>query len=126
MSEPVIVADKIGKLVPLIFVSDQPGEVFSAVQALRRIIEASGCDAYCLSNIVSAALTERGPAPRSSIRPPWQDLAGECLRRGGYQLKKSERDFLSSMKHWRGQPTERQQAWLDAIAEALNVGRAAA
>lgn len=37
------------------------------------------------------------------------------------QLKPVELDFVRSMTHWPGEPSEKQWRWLEAIASALGL-----
>ena len=47
-------ADRVGKLVRLL-ASDQPGEVFGAAQALRRVIACDGLDLHDLARVIESA-----------------------------------------------------------------------
>lgn len=116
-------ADRVGQLVRLLG-SDKDGEVVAAARALGRTLKAHGHDWHDLAEIAERHLAR----PTIPARPPWQTLAQECLRQGGaYRLKQGERQFLVSMSSWTAKPSDRQLAWLRAIAVALGVaGRAAA
>src|SRR5438132_583253 len=121
---PAIVARKIALLIPLLG-SDKDGEVLGTVNALRRVLDGADLDLHDL-----AAVIESPPLPQwttRQTRPPWQVLAADCLRQSGaYRLRPGERDFLISMSRWPGEPSERQWTWLEAIAAALDIERAAA
>jgi len=94
--------------------SDRDGEALNAVRALGRLLESHGRDFHWVADLVDRHL----PAP-SQARPPWQITAEDLLRRGGGGLTAAEINFLLSMAHWKGEPSERQWRWLNAIATAL-------
>jgi hypothetical protein len=117
-------APRLEKLIPLIFISDKPGEVFGAVQVLRRTIEAIGCDAYCLTDIIVSAFEPKPePAPLEPELAPWQSTAMWCLRRADGRLTTAELDFLRNMAVAKFEPSPKQVRWLDAIFRSLG-GRA--
>jgi hypothetical protein len=118
-----LATSQIGKLIRLLG-SDKDGEVVATARALGRTLKATGRDWHDLADVAERYLAR----PTIPVRPPWQMLAQECLRQGGaYRLKAGERQFLVGMTNWTSEPSERQWAWLRAIAAALGVeGRAAA
>jgi hypothetical protein len=127
MTAPALQA---GKLIRLLG-SNRDGEVLAAARALDQTLRSAGFDWHDLADVAERCLLLRSATTSiarssSSARPPWQELAEECLRHGGYSLKRSEIDFLSSMSGWPTSPSDRQLAWLDAIVRSLNLGRAAA
>jgi hypothetical protein len=48
----------------------------------------------------------------------WRDLLAFCASRMS-RLNSREREFLRSIAQWRGNLTERQHQWLEAIADKL-------
>ena len=71
------------------------------------------------------------PAPSYTAYPPpfdpateppetaaeWRQLAAWLVRNFGDELRSHEHKFVDEMKLWRGLPTEKQRAWMQAIAE---------
>jgi hypothetical protein len=116
-------APRVGQLVRLLG-SDKEGKIINAAHALGRTLKAHGHDWHDLAEIAERHLEMSTPrsASSKSTRPSWQMLAQECLHQGGaYRLKQGERQFLVSMSNWTVEPSERQWAWLRAIANALGV-----
>jgi hypothetical protein len=105
-------AERAAKLIRLLG-SDRDGEVLGAVAALRRTLGNAGHDLHSLAAIVAPPIS---PAPRiRSWRAPaesdWQRMATFCFARQG-RLSLRDRDFVKSMRGWRGTPTPGQQSWL--------------
>ena len=120
------------KLSPLVRMLGSPidGEALAACRAIGRTLNTAGCDWHDLALVVERAglpvvvdvnhpHQEAPPAPELS---PWQILAMDCIRAGTGRLKPAELDFLRSMLHWPGKPSEKQARWLDAIASVLGHG----
>jgi hypothetical protein len=63
-------------------------------------------------------LAGQQPAP---LRPGrhWRTCISDCLTRPG--LSAWEREFLTTLRNWRGEPTPKQRARLTAICEAVGV-----
>jgi hypothetical protein len=62
---------------------------------------------------------EHSPRIRSwRAEPDWRDLLAFCASRMNC-LNIREREFLRSIAQWRGNLTERQHQWLEAIADKL-------
>jgi hypothetical protein len=107
-----------GKLLRLALVSDQDGEVLSALAALKRALAASGLDPHHIvdcyeygtkSLAVTSADREHGD-DRSAI---WFAFH----RR--YSLTPRDRDFVEAMTRWRGLLSVKQQKWLRDIIGKL-------
>jgi hypothetical protein len=117
------VSARVGQLVRLL-ASDRSGEVISAAAAIVRTLAHAGADIHTLADIVERGLQRRTPEPS---RPHHQEprdylaLARRCWCRR-HELAEHERRFVLSMMEWRGEPTERQAAWLLAIAHRLQGG----
>jgi hypothetical protein len=56
--------------------------------------------------------------PNTSADEDWHELHMFCLTRAGC-LRGREREFLDSLKSWRGELTPKQRDWLMAIYERL-------
>jgi len=120
-------AARLAQLVRLL-ASDKDGERLAAVAAIDRALKTDGLDFHDL-----AAAVERGwlglqrPKSDGAELKPWQAVAQACLFRGGGRLTATEMDFCRSMVMWPGEPSDRQQRWLSAIALSLGIeARAAA
>jgi|GEM_PF-5156310 len=104
--------------------SDQPGEVFAAAQAAIRLLRPHRTT---LAELIEKALPQTptpwpeahrpDPARASDHRP----RARSCLAMS--HLNDWERQFLTSILHWDGPLTERQQAKLDAIEAKIEKAR---
>jgi hypothetical protein len=115
------IAAKLEKLVPMLS-SDKPGEVNAAVAAIGRTLKAAGADWHDLAK----ALTKPGAPARGNYRDRYQDheqgdwrpLHGYC-RQHSDALSSREQDFMTTLDFWRGNLTEKQRAWLEAIHARL-------
>jgi hypothetical protein len=101
--------------------SDQPGEVFGAAQALRRVLAADAMDLNDLAQVIETAAA---PPPRPDVDvpgPDWAAVAYYCLDDGRGILREREREFVENMTtllRWR-EPTTRQARWLEALADKV-------
>jgi methionine synthase II (cobalamin-independent) len=106
--------------------SNRDGEVLAAARALARILRSVGSDFHDLAALIESAEPAAGErpysdpreSPYSSTRDTAEWLLAECEDR----LSEKEKAFLRHMCRWRGEPTERQQAWFDAIVERVERG----
>ena len=85
-------------------------------------LRSAGCDFHDLANAI-----ERGEAIRRDERhePPdddWRNLAHWCRDRGE-RLSELEADFIAEMCDWIGEPSAKQVASLQAIANKLRRAR---
>src|SRR5262245_52608210 len=110
--------ERVAKLIPRL-ASTHDGEVIATVAAIRRTLGSVGLDLHDLARIVATNLPDR--APRDDVRD-WGDLARWCRDHDGGRLTARERTFVAKMVTWCrwGEPSERQAAWLCAIADRLN------
>jgi hypothetical protein len=107
------IAPKLSKLV-LMLSSTQPGEVTAAAAAITRALQAAGSDWHDLAR----ELTKPVPASSRTEDGGWRPLHAHC-RQHLNALSSRERDFMTTLDHWRGDVTEKQRAWLDGIHARL-------
>jgi hypothetical protein len=115
------IAPKLEKLV-LMLSSDQPGEVAAAAAAINRTLQTVGADWHDLAQ----ELTKPSPAPprdeysrsRNEGQDDWRPLHKYC-RSHAEELSAREQDFMDTLSRWRGNITEKQRAWLEAIHARL-------
>ena len=117
-----------GKLKPLLLLlsSDRDGEALAAARALGRTLKAAGCDFHDLAATLTSAASaktkfhDEEEPPRQRERKAdgdWRAMRDFCLDRPT-RLRR-EREFLESLRKWRGNITEKQCAWLEAIYTRL-------
>jgi hypothetical protein len=111
------IATKLEKLV-LMLSSDQPGEVVAAATAIRRALQTAGADWHDLARELTKPVAPSRDRNRGGDRSGWRPLHAYC-RRHGDALSNREQDFMTTLDHWRGNITEKQQAWLVAIHDRL-------
>jgi hypothetical protein len=109
--------------------SDVDGEALAAVRALGRALRASGYDFHDLAQIIEAPATAPGGSAGAGFRNhfdgdddetelPWQLMVDACTNHPG-RFTSRERQFLQTMKRWRGTPTSKQLNWLVALFERV-------
>jgi hypothetical protein len=103
---PATITPTLGKLIPLLG-SDKSGEVVATAAAIGRVLEANGLDWHSLAAAVAPMVDE-----------DWRNTLAYCSRHAA-QLSAKENDFLKTLTHWRGEPSERQLDWLEGIAAKL-------
>jgi hypothetical protein len=116
------IAPTIAKLLRLL-ASDKPGEVAASAQALRRVLGSANLDLHDLANVVEFAARREAPQVASATAD--DDDAREmirCCRECSELLSAKELAFVRSMAKWRGEPTERQMAWLSSLYERCMKG----
>jgi hypothetical protein len=108
-----VVGARLGQLIRLL-ASDSDGEVVAAARALGRTLASVDQDFHALARIVetSALSANRGSEDHRA--------AANWIIKNGSGLTPRERDFLHSMAHWRGQPSEAQGEWLAALFERVS------
>jgi hypothetical protein len=106
--------------------SDVDGEALAAVRALGRAL---GYDFHDLAQIIEAPATAPGGSAGAGFRNlfdgdddetelPWQLMVDACTNHPG-RFTSRERQFLQTMKRWRGTPTSKQLNWLVALFERV-------
>ena len=106
------IAPKLEKLV-LMLSSDQAGEVVAAAAAIKRALRTAGANWYDLARGLTRPVTQD-----NGDRSGWRPLHAYC-RQHLDALSDREQDFMATLDHWRGNLTEKQRAWLDAIYDRL-------
>lgn len=98
---------KVAKLIRLL-ASDKPGEVVAAAGALGRALKANGWDFHTLAEAIegSPLVPQHDDDTRS-----WRAVRLFCASHPEC-LTTREAEFISSLKSWRGHPTEKQMNWL--------------
>jgi hypothetical protein len=105
------------KLKPLLLLlsSDQPGEVAAAAAAIKRTLKSSGLDFHDLV----AGLTKASPKSKVEDEPvdedDWRSMRDACLTKYRGRLRAKELEFVTSLKFWRGNLTQKQHCWLTSI-----------
>jgi hypothetical protein len=123
------IAPKLQKLV-LLLSSDQPGEVAAAAKAIERALQGIGADWHDLAREL-AKPAPAAPQPNTSKNngyshrwddddddDDWRELRDFCQRHENW-LHGREQDFIETLEHWRGRPTEKQMNWLRSIYARL-------
>jgi hypothetical protein len=105
---------RLAKLVRMLS-SDKDGEVLAAVAAIHRVLQEQGADFHALAAAVerSTLVPQRDDDARS-----WRATCEWCCDHVEH-LNDLEADLVFSLKRWRGQPTEKQMNWLDAIEQYI-------
>ena len=115
------IAPKLEKLV-LMLSSDQPGEVVAAAAAIKRTLRTAGADFHDLARglIGTATSSSSSSSTSSSSREDrdWRPLHAYCKCHLD-ELSSREQDFMSTLDRWKGNITERQRTWLEAIHDRL-------
>ena len=119
---PPAVRSVLAKLIRLL-ASDVDGEVLATVRALGRALRASGADFHDPAGIVEApSIGARSAGFRNyfddETELPWQLMVDACTNHPG-RFTSRERQFLQTMKRWRGTPTSKQLNWLVALFERV-------
>lgn len=92
--------------------SESDGEIVATVHAIRRTLDAAGHDLHDLTAwIVGAPVPEGRPTDDT---PEWRVMVETALR---LQLWRNrwEYNFLNGVRHWAGEPTEKQMNILTKI-----------
>jgi hypothetical protein len=105
------IAPRLRKLV-LLLSSDQPGEVLAAVAAIQRALQTAGADWHDLASALTQAHGWRQQSDDDA--GDWRRLHKYC-RHHSDALSCREQDFMDTLARWRGRPTDKQRAWLQAI-----------
>ena len=116
------IAPTIAKLLRLL-ASDKDGEIVASVHALRRVLGSANLDLHDLASVVEFSAHREAPQIASATAD--DDDAREMIRRCcecSDLLSTKELAFVCSMARWRGQPTERQLAWLFVLYERCMKG----
>jgi hypothetical protein len=103
---PATISPTISKLIPRL-ASNHAGEVVATAAAIGRVLEANKLSWHDLAAAV---------AP--TIEDDWHDTLAYCAKHTD-RLSDKENDFLRTLAHWRGEPSEKQLSWLEAIAARL-------
>jgi len=116
------IAPKLEKLV-LMLSSDQPGEVVAAANAIERALRTAGADWHDLAHELTrpaapARDRHKGRSNRDNEGGDWRPLYEYC-RRHLDVLSNREQGFMATLGHWRGDVTEKQRGWLQAIHARL-------
>jgi hypothetical protein len=105
------IAPQLSKLVRMLS-SSHDSEIVATARAIDRVLRSHRLDWHDLAQAICL--------PALAIHPcddaDWRDLLAFCASRMNC-LNSREREFLRSIAHWRGNLTERQRLWLEAIAD---------
>jgi hypothetical protein len=114
---PPAKGDRVLKLVRMLS-SPNANEAGVAAAALNRALADAGLSIHDLAGAVEWGFKSAPVAPRREKKPPqdnWRAVVESCISRRLYRSPREE-EFLKGLGDWRGQLTERQAAWLQAIA----------
>lgn len=103
-------ADRLIKLLGMCG-SSHAGERASAALKADTLVRSLGLTWRDVIMIAAPALQPEAPID-------WREMAAFCHARR-WQLAEREREFVEAMAQWRGAPSEKQLAWLDAIHARL-------
>ncbi len=106
------IATRLQKLL-LMLSSPRDGEVINAARAISRALQDAGADWHDLARALVSA--PQAAAPRRESTSGWHEVMVDlCLQHQEY-LRPRELEFCESLLHWRGDLTEKQASWLEAI-----------
>ncbi len=108
------IAPRLGKLLPML-PSLHDGEVVAAARAIQSTLHDAGYDWH---DLVQALFP---PPVSASADSDWRDDVARCAENMDY-FDNRDRDFLRSMAHWRGQPSQKQRDRLAALADRVRGG----
>lgn len=111
---------RLGKLIRLL-ASDKGGEVIAAAGAINRALHAAGLDIHRLADVVERSPLVPGqmpPTSHDSAAGDWRAIRRHCADHEAL-MSVREREFITNIKHWRGQLTPKQRDWLTAIYQRL-------
>jgi hypothetical protein len=109
---------QLGKLIRLIFISDRPGEIANAVDAVRRLLASENVDTHWPAERLTTPVQTK-PEPDVSQSTVWW-----CFHRR-HQLSERDRDFIENLAKSCKPLSTKQQKWLQDICEKLEHGAAA-
>jgi len=140
MSALAPVADRIAKLLRMALGATSDGETLSAVMALRRTLKAAGSDLHELTKAITtggelseadmrklydagymAGLKEgesRSVSVFHDVDEDWHPMRDFCAQHS-QRLRSREREFIESLKYWRGGLTTKQSDWLNGLYARL-------
>ncbi|MER9596081.1 hypothetical protein [Mesorhizobium sp. M0244] len=102
----------------LMLSGEHDGEVVAAARAINRVLATSGRDWHWLAGKLTDSGAEKAERRSGSddaggdLYEDHRDAAGWLIERHWRRLRPKDLDFLATMQDWRGQPTEKQAAWL--------------
>ena len=107
----------------LMLSSERDGEIVNAARLIGTTLRGVGADWHDLvAGLLTSARTATQSAPNDR-ELNWHAMREFCLQHSEL-LRPREFEFVTGLGNWRGQLTERQSAWLNAIH--ARVRRAAA
>lgn len=102
----------------LMLSSQHDGEIVSAARAINRLLASSGLDWHWLASRIITPQEAPGPTherQEGAFAANPNSAADWLLANHATRLRPRDRDFLETMREWRGQPTERQAVWLNDL-----------
>ena len=111
------VKPRLAKLL-LLLSSPHPGEVANAARMIERTLRDVGADWHDLTRELTRTPAVPTPPPPPDIHDDWRTLHEYCSDHLN-RLSERERSFMDTLDHWRGDITEKQRVWLDAIYTRL-------
>jgi hypothetical protein len=113
------VIEQLAKLIRLIFISDHPGEVSSAVDKVRRLLASEKLDAHWLADRLTAP-----PQKQANDQHDEKSTVWWCYHHR-HLLSPRDRQFIEGLADWRGPLSPKQQNWLNDIVAKLERDEAA-
>lgn len=101
--------------------SDNDGEALNAARKLAAALKAEGMDFHDLAKGVKVHRETVREAAKPQKRPGWRGDLDTLLALGEEAFRPREWEFLTTLKSWHGQPTERQAAWLADLKQRQGV-----
>jgi hypothetical protein len=111
--------------------SEADGEVVNAARAINRVLGSCGLDWHWLADRIGGGaepvnwetkIREAYDLGRKSAQPAWQDVgldhqaaAQWLIDTHADRLRPKDCEFLDTMMHWRGEPTDKQSNWLNDL-----------
>jgi len=110
--------DKLQKAFLLMMRSTIPGETVAARDAVMRLAQFEGRDAYALAIALVDGLEAK------EEKPSTREMAQRCwaMFLDGAYLSEKEQKFVGDMINWR-KPSEKQTAWLGTIYARMRGGQ---
>ena len=111
--------EQLAKLIRLIFVSDHPGEVSSAIDKVRRSLASEKLDAHWLADRLTAR-----PQKQANDQHDEKSTVWWCYHHR-HLLSPRDRQFIEGLADWHRPLSPKQQTWLRDIVAKLRNARAA-
>jgi hypothetical protein len=109
--------EKLQKLIPMLS-SENDGEVLATVEAIKRLLKASGKDLHDFAGMLSISpANDNVPEPSVPLEPDDLEMANYCVEFGMKMMSQRECEFVTSLpdKIYRYGLSQKQSDWLLSI-----------